>query len=353
MKLLIITQKVDAADDVLGFFYHWIREFSRHVEEITVICLEEGAHDFQSNVRVLSLGKEKKRSRMQYLGRFFQNILRERKRYDTVFVHMNPEYVVLGGILWRMLGKRIGFWYVHRNVDLKLWLAEKLAHIIFSTTPEAFRLRSLKVQFIGHGVNFFQFERKKIERPAGAFRILHVGRITPIKNLDTLIEALGILKKSWDKPFKVRFLGRQATLRDQKYKEDLEALIENYDLKDEIILWNQKVPFPNTLSYYQEADVSVNLTPTGGMDKAVLESIASGTLPLSANKAFRNLFGKYANHLLYNERDAEDTANKIMAIGDMDLSERRKIEEYLYGRARARFDLNVLVKRIVGELQIT
>ena len=156
MKLLIITQKVNREDSVLGFFHSWIREFATHFEKVTVICLEKGTYDLPQNVAVLSLGKEGQRSkvkgqriisRMEYSFRFLRYILGKRKEYDVVFVHMNPEYVVLGGLLWRALGKRIGLWYVHRQTNLKLTIAGRLAQVIFSTTPEAFRLKSNKVHF--------------------------------------------------------------------------------------------------------------------------------------------------------------------------------------------------------------
>jgi len=58
MKLLIITQKVDMNDDVLGFMHGWINEFAKHCEKITVICLQKGEHELSDNVKVLSLGKE-------------------------------------------------------------------------------------------------------------------------------------------------------------------------------------------------------------------------------------------------------------------------------------------------------
>ena len=59
MRLLIVTQKVDREDDLLGFFHQWIIEFAKHCESVTVICLEEGSHRLPSNVRVFSLGKER------------------------------------------------------------------------------------------------------------------------------------------------------------------------------------------------------------------------------------------------------------------------------------------------------
>ena len=90
MKLLIITQKVDINDDVLGFFHRWLEEFAKHCEKITVICLEMGEYKLPENVKVLSLGKEDRVSKLKYIWRFYKYIWQEQKNYDKVFVHMNP-----------------------------------------------------------------------------------------------------------------------------------------------------------------------------------------------------------------------------------------------------------------------
>jgi len=169
MRLLIITQKVDVNDDILGFFHRWLEEFAKHCENIIVICLQKGEYDLPKNVKILSLGKEQKNfqfscrqkrlpvglifnfqsifnfsilKKLKYLLRFWKYIFVERKNYDKVFVHMNPEYVVLGGIFWRLMGKKIGLWYTHKAVNLKLRIAEKLANKIFTASKESFRLKS-------------------------------------------------------------------------------------------------------------------------------------------------------------------------------------------------------------------
>ncbi|HXK39853.1 MAG TPA: glycosyltransferase, partial [Candidatus Paceibacterota bacterium] len=116
MRLLILTQKVDRNDDNLGFFHHWVEEFARQCEKVTVVCLFEGAHSLPENVRVLSLGKESGTSRLKYLRRFYAFAWKERKNYDAVFVHMNQIYVILGAPLWRLLGKCVGLWYAHGTV---------------------------------------------------------------------------------------------------------------------------------------------------------------------------------------------------------------------------------------------
>ena len=107
VKILIITQKVDQNDDVLGFFHGWIAEFAKHAEQVTVIALGVGGYNLPKNVRVFSLGKERGVSRLEYTLNFYRLIWRERKNYDVVFVHMNQEYVLFGGLLWKLLGKKI------------------------------------------------------------------------------------------------------------------------------------------------------------------------------------------------------------------------------------------------------
>ena len=110
MKLLIITQKVDRDDPILGFFHRWIEEFAKHCENIIVICLEKGEYNLPKNVQVLSLGKEERESRLAYIKRFYSYIWHKRKEYDSVFVHMNQEYVLLGGFFWKAMRKRVILW---------------------------------------------------------------------------------------------------------------------------------------------------------------------------------------------------------------------------------------------------
>jgi hypothetical protein len=42
MRLLIVTQAIDAEDPVLGFFVRWVEELAKKAEMVEVICLKEG-----------------------------------------------------------------------------------------------------------------------------------------------------------------------------------------------------------------------------------------------------------------------------------------------------------------------
>jgi len=344
MRLLILTQKVDKDDDLLGFFHSWLNELARHFEKVTIICLFEGKHDLPANVKVLSLGKEKGESKLKYIYNFFRYVFSERKNYDSVFVHMNQIYVLLGGIFWRIWGKKVALWYVHRQKSFSLWLAEKLVNVVFTSVPESFSLKSKKVQYVGHGVDteFFScFNRNNaFNKP---IRIIAVGRITPIKNLDILIEALSILNS---KGFGLRaeIVGAPALKSDQAYLNEIKQIVQEKGLEG-------KVSFVGSVSnkdlpkYYCESDILVNLSPRGGVDKVVLEGMAGGVIPIVSNTAFREVLGEYVHNLVFKERDVSDLVLKIeglLAIEDV-----VHIREYLVKKVQTSYDTKIVIEKIV------
>lgn len=344
MKLLIITQAVDMEDPVLGFFMRWIEEFSKHVERVEVICLKEGKHSLPTNVRVHSLGKDRvMASRFIYAIRFKMLIWKLRNDYETVFVHMNPEYVVVGGVLWRMLGKRIGMWYVHRSVNLKLRIAAMLVDYIFTASPEGFGLSSPKLHVVGHGIDTARFHASV--RPFGTpVRIVSVGRITPIKNLDTLIEATALLKKRGVNVY-VTIIGAPISASDEAYQALLKGLVMERGISDRITFVGS-VPHAHMSEQYHHFDISVNLSPTGGLDKTVLESMAAGLLVFVSNRGFIELLGPYAGELLFPEKDAVACADRIAnLVQHTDVAE--PIRKYLSHQVET-MSIQALIPRILA-----
>ncbi len=192
MKLLVVTQVVDTEHPNLGFFHGWLAEIARAVEHVEVICLQEGAHALPANVSVHSLGKERGGSSVVFAWRFLRLI--RALEYDTVLVHMNPEYIVLGGWYWKMQGKKVALWFTHKSVTWWLRIAEKFTNIIFTASKESFRLRSAKVRVMGHGIDSALFAARTLA-PHEELRIVTLGRVSRSKRIHEMFDVLDELAR--------------------------------------------------------------------------------------------------------------------------------------------------------------
>lgn len=345
MRLLICTQAVDLGDPVLGFFHRWLEEFAKRCEHVHVICLKKGDYALPGNVNVHSLGKEEGKSLPVYLFRFYYYIWSLRKEYDAVFVHMNPEYVILGGFSWRALGKKIVLWYSHRQRSWKLYAGLFFAHRVVTAAKESLTAQTRKADVIGHGIDATRFSShssKKIDRERP--KIVAVGRITPIKNLEIAIETVQ----------RLRAQGIQATLdligspisgSDERYEAQLRQAAQKLDAAISFVgaVSNQEMS-----DVYPKYDFALNLCPTGGIDKAVLESMAAGIPTVVSNEAFRSYFGSYAQGLIVSYRDPEDVSAKVKALcANVDLE---KMQSFLREMARTKADVSVVVSAIIERL---
>ncbi|MBU4480081.1 glycosyltransferase family 4 protein, partial [Patescibacteria group bacterium] len=234
-------------------------------------------------------------------------IWQERKNYDKVFVHMNPIYVVLGGLFWRIRGNKIALWYTHKNVDLKLKIAEKFANIIFTASKESFRLESKKLRIVGHGIDIDKFipDRNYLKKD-NFFEIVTIGRISTTKNQFLMIEAINLLIEQDIKNFIFNIVGAPITDVDKKYYEELKEYIEENKLEN-FVKFIGSVSHAEILPYYQKSDIFVNLSDTGSIDKVVLEAMSCGVYVLTSNDAFKSIL---PNEFLL-EKNLEILASKI------------------------------------------
>jgi len=255
MKLLICTQTVDIKDSNLGFFVCWIQEFAKYCEKVTVICLREGTHALPDNVEVIALGTTRTGRAIGLL----RVCIARRHTYDSVFVHMNPEYIVVAGILWRLMHKKITLWYVHKSVNLKLRAAVSFAHNVFTASSESFRLRSNKVRVMGHGIDteFFSPDSNVVR---GDW-MLSVGRLMPSKRHDLAIRTA--LREGKE----LRIAG------EGPERERLEALTRELGARVQFLGGIRQLQLRDE---YRKAACLIHTSETGSLDKVVLEALACG-----------------------------------------------------------------------------
>lgn len=344
MRLLIVTQKVDRDDSYLGFFHGWLLEFARQCELLTVVALEARAHALPAHVRVLSLGKEDGRTRPRRLARLLRLVHSERSRYDAVLCHMSPFYVVAGAPVWKLWGKRIGLWYVHRSVTPALRVAERLADVVITASTESFGLPSRKTHHVGHAVNADAYRRPPSLPHASRGRVhgVCVGRITPIKKLEVLVEAATMLAEATSL-FTIDLIGAPVTRADAGYEAYLKRLVADRRLGN-VVCFRGAVPHQDIAREYWKADFSMNLCPRGLMDKVVLESLAAGTPAICSNEAFRPVLGDQATSLMFREGDPVDAARVLSSF--LARPDRFALADRLAHRIAEEFALHGLIRRI-------
>ncbi len=350
MRLLILTQKIDKDDDLLGFFHGWVTAFAKHFESIVVIALGVGEYNLPNNVKVLSLGKLEIGNwkleiikKFIYLINFYRYIWQERKNYDSVFVHMNQEYVILGGLLWLWLSKKIVLWRNHKAGGFWVRLAVAFSDVVFCTSQFAFvaRYKKTKIMPVGVDTDFFKPDPETKKTPES---ILFFGRISPVKRIDLLVDALKILKKE-NTNFTAKIVG-DAPARDRDYLASVKQTVKDYGLEDKVE-FTRGVPHWQAPEIFNQNEVFINLTPAGSLDKTIFEAMACGSLVLISNKS---LAGELDDSLFFKDGDAADLAKKIKDLLFLSEADKRLNAEVSRDYVVKKHSLNKLIFELAGYL---
>ncbi len=325
MRLLIITQKVDQNDDILGFMHGWIAEFAKHCEQVIVICLYEGEHNLPDNVRVFSLGKEKGASKWKYFINFYRYIWSERKNYDAVFVHMNQEYVLMGATFWFVTGKNIFMWRNHHAGSFLTDIAVAFCSKVFCTSKYSYTAQFKKTVLMPVGIDIEVFKpHLEISKTKN---ILFLARISPVKKPHVLIAALALLRERGTE-LSASFFGDPLP-KDILYYDALKKTVADRHFEG-VIQFEKGIPNTETVRVYNAHDIFVNLSSSGMYDKTIFEAMACGTLVLASNK---NLIGEIDDMFIFEEDNVEELAQKLEHLINLSAEEKNawalKLRDYV------------------------
>jgi glycosyltransferase involved in cell wall biosynthesis len=353
LRLLLFNLATDADDSNLGFTTDWVNGLAARCQYVDVITMRAGRLAVSDNARVYSVGKEKGYGEFRR-GLVFYAVLARlllTRRYDACFAHMMPLFALMAAPLLKVWRVPITLWYAHGAVSKRLERAEKLVDHVVTSSPEGFRIPSKKVILVGQGVDTTLFCPAPEGKPAGGpFTIVTVGRIAPVKRLETLIDAA----QSWvnglgETNLRLSIIG-EPTAEHRAYAEMLRHLVEDLNL-------GSVVEFPGAVGHervaleYQEADVMVNLSATGSQDKAVLEAMACGLPVITANEAFREFLAPWADKLLIPPDSPGKLLARLVAMKNMPPDERRALGLELRQHVIDHYNMDGLLNRLMDVLR--
>lgn len=344
MKLLFITRKVDKDDGLAGFTYNWLNHFAAQVDKLVVICLEKGNADgLPSNVDIYSLGKEKGKNRLLEFFRFQKLAAHLVPQVDAIFSHQNPEYGILIAPWAKLFHKKLIAWYAHGGVSTRLKMLEKLADKIVTSTESGFRLESNKKIVLHQGIDTKQFNYLATFS-ANQIVLLSISRISVTKNIEQMINLLPILQAKTKKEVVLNIIGQATLDKEQKYLAELKTLVKAKNLENKVNFCGS-IANRETPKYYHQADVFLNFSQTGSLDKTILEAMSCGTWVLSNNIAAQ---GVLSDQQIFSHLDLEALSEKIIQY--VNLADTQK--EVLVAPARkvveSKHSLELLVKDILA-----
>lgn len=346
MRLLMITRKVNREDtSPAGFTYSWVKKLGEKLDFLYVVVWQKSIRDdLPKNVEIISLPNNK------FLRIFALQwrLLKLLPKVDGVFCHQNPEYTILS-FLAKIFGKKIVSWYTHKAVNFRRQLMELLADVILTASDKSFRrpLFPEKVIITGHGIdiNYFQPAKKELlkKKNNDDFKIISVGRISPIKNYKTLIDVVKLFRLM--KKFKVKIIGLPALEGDKEYFKNLKQSVKG--LRGLNIEFVGGIPHNQILPYYQDCDLFINLSQTGSLDKAVLEAMACGKMVLTSNEAFIKTIGDY--RLLFKSGDLSSLGGRIFFLSSLSKEEKEIISKKLRKIVVENHNLDNLTSKIISQ----
>lgn len=350
MKLLVLTQVLDRQDAILGFFVRWIEGLAKRCEGVRVVALEVGdTSGLPANVDWVEIGREGKLLRFVRYRKALNRAL-SHDGFDTVLGHMVPRYCLLAAGPAKRAGARHFLWYTHAGVDTRLRRAETHVERIFTASEESLRLITDKKQVTGHGIDLEHFERAP-NRDLGEGaepRLLSVGRLTPAKDPLVVLEALARLRES-GVPARLEWVGSGLAHGDQAFGGQVRARVAELGLEG-CVDFQGVVPYPEVPGRYAAADVLINASHTGSVDKVVLEAMAVGRPIVSCNDSIPRVLeslGEERDDLAFEPKDPGELAEKLRRLLTRSKSEREALGDRLRGIVARDHEVDVLMGRLV------
>ena len=330
----------------------WLQRLAARVDALDVLTMRAGRFALPGHVTVRSLGKERGWSEARRAVEFYRALgpLLARRRYDAAFAHMAPLFAAMAGPLLRVRRVPLTLWYARGGpAPLALRVAARWAETVVTPSRESFPLATAPVVVTGHGIDTARFRPAAAADRAGSFRVVSIGRIAPVKRLERLVDAAGLWRDAGGGgPLTVSLVGPVLD-GDREYAERLRRRVAERGLAGVVGLPGP-VPPSAVPECYRTADVAVNLSETGSVDKAPLEAMACGVPVVSANPAVVPILAGVEPRLVVPPGDAAALAGRLAWLAAIGAVDRAGLGARLRPVVVREHSLDRLVDRLVTDV---
>ena len=312
MRLILITQRVDPDDPILGATVAKITALAARFDEVVVVTDTAVPGTLPPNCRVRPFASRTRLGRgLRFLEAMVAELLR-RPRPVAVLAHMCPIYAVLAAPLVRPFGVRVLLWYAQWHPTRMLSIAARVSTTIVSVDRQSVPIRSAKVVGIGHGIDVSQFSCAGGNIVEPPYKLVALGRYSDSKGLDTIVRAIRLARDA-GVDVRLECRGTSTMSGERETLAGLERLVDELGLTGDVVLGGP-IPRGDVPELLTRSWALVNNTRSGAPDKVVYEACAS-CLPILVSSP---PVGALVDDLEPNLRFIpDDAATLAAAIGDL------------------------------------
>lgn len=278
LRLCYVTRHADPDSVLYATQSRWIREYARLLgtNNVTVI-LQEGRLD-NADISVQRCGTD-----IYWPWRFILSVHSLRHEVDLFLVSQGGKFpLLLQGV--RVLGRKpIIHWRAHSVLSPKTrWALPLLTDCIITVNSASLPISRGQIRQVGHGIDLTEI--KFVVDYERSRRILILGRVTPIKNVELAFKVIATLNLERGKRWKLDLVGPVA----ESYRARLETEAHRLGIQDDVTFVGAvaRKHVPRLFSQYE---LSLSLSG-GAVDKAALECLAAGLPVISTNAALQASF---------------------------------------------------------------
>jgi glycosyltransferase involved in cell wall biosynthesis len=288
VHVLYFNLLMDAEDPVLGFASRWVEAIAERVDRVTVVTMSAGRVAVPANVRVWSVGRERGLSEPARAALFYRWCLRVLRDDppDVCFSHMIPIFSALFAPLARAYRVPSLLWYAHGAVPPELRVAERLVDGCVTSTPEGFRLPSSRLEVLHQGIDVAALRPPAEPEEAWARTVVMLGRISPVKRVRESVQAVARAREG-GLDVRLEVFGAPGA-EDRAYEQEVHEIAGRL-LPPGVATFHGPIRHAEVGEALRRGGCFLNLSRSGSLDKAILEAMASGCIPVCDNDAFAGL----------------------------------------------------------------